>query len=203
MITVIDCGAGNIGSIINTLTSLGMDFTVTADPVGIAEASALLLPGVGAAGAGMRNLKARRLDGIIRKRVADGVPTLGICLGMQLLFDRSQEDDASCLGILAGNVVRFNERQKVPQIGWNTVTANDENVRARRLFDGVSGRQCYFVNSYYPIPADPNIVAATTDYGMVFASAVATDNIFATQFHPEKSGRAGIQLLLNFRKEYL
>lgn len=203
MITIIDYGLGNIGSIANTLASLTVPFAVSADPSVVGSAAALLLPGVGAAGAGMQNLKNRGLDTVLKDRISKGVPFIGFCLGLQLLFDYSEEADTVCLGILKGNVVKFGTENKVPQIGWNRVRVNTDNQRAVRLFNGIPDNEFYFVNSYYPVPNDRKVIAATTEYGDEFTSAVAVGNIFATQFHPEKSGKAGRLLLTNFIKENL
>lgn len=203
MITIIDYGLGNIGSVVNTMTALGVPCNVSSDPFVIGSAAALLLPGVGAAGAGMQNLKSRGLDAALRKTITRGRPFIGFCLGMQLLFEYSEETDTACLGILKGSVRKFRAEKKVPQIGWNTVSVNPQNQAAVRLFNGIPNSEFYFVNSYYPVPVNPELVAATTRYGETFASAVAYDNIFATQFHPEKSGKAGEVLLTNFIKENL
>ncbi|MDP1722485.1 MAG: imidazole glycerol phosphate synthase subunit HisH [Candidatus Gottesmanbacteria bacterium] len=204
MITIIDYGLGNIGSVANTLTRLGQTYQISADPAEIRSADVLLLPGVGAAGVGMKNLRDRGLDVAIRRAIQNGKPFLGICLGMQLLFDYSEEADTPCLGILKGSVKKFQRERKVPQIGWNLVIPVKTNPNAVRLFAGIPERNAfYFVNSYYPIPADTSVVAATTEYGEQFASVVAIKNIVATQFHPEKSGETGLRLLQNFIKEYV
>lgn len=203
MITIIDYGLGNIASIVNTFAALGVPSTVSSSADVIRSADVLLLPGVGAAGTGMNNLKARGLDTVIQQQVARGIPFIGFCLGLQLLFEYSEESKTSCLGILKGRVVKFDTENKVPQIGWNTVSINAENARAVTLFNGIPNSEFYFVNSYYPKPDDPMIVASTTEYGTTFASAIAYKNIFATQFHPEKSGQAGRLLLTNFIKENL
>ena len=204
MITVIDYGVGNIGSVANTLVRLGQPYQISADPTVIRSADVLLLPGVGAAGVGMQNLRDRELDTTIRLAIRNGKPFLGFCLGMQLLFDYSEEADTACLGILKGSVKKFQRERKVPQIGWNLVIPVKTNPNAVRLFAGIPERSAfYFVNSYYPIPADRSVAAATTEYGERFASMVATKNIVATQFHPEKSGEVGLRLLQNIIKEYV
>ena len=203
MITIIDYGLGNIGSVVNTMTALGVPCVVSSDPFVVGSAAAILLPGVGAAGVGMQNLKARGMDSVIRNQVLRGIPFIGFCLGMQLLFEYSEEADTACLGILKGSVRKFRAEKKVPQIGWNTVNVSESNPYALRLFDGIPAAEFYFVNSYYPVVENPDMVAATTRYGETFASAVAYKNLFATQFHPEKSGAAGTILLTNFIKENL
>lgn len=204
MITIIDYGVGNIGSVSNTLARLGRPYEISADPAVVSSADVLLLPGVGAAGVGMQNLRNRGLDTAIRQAIQNGKPFLGFCLGMQLLFEYSEEADAPCLGILKGSVKKFQRERKVPQIGWNQVIPVETNPRTRSLFEGIpENSSLYFVNSYYCVPADPSVIAATTEYGETFASVVATNNIVATQFHPEKSGEVGFRLLQNFIKEYV
>lgn len=204
MITIIDYGVGNIGSVANTLTRLGQSFQISSDPTVVSSADVLLLPGVGAAGVGMQNLRDRGLDTAIRQAIQNGKSFLGFCLGMQLLFEYSEEANTACLGILKGSVNKFQLERKVPQIGWNQVFPNKTNPNAVRLFVGIpEGSAFYFVNSYYPVPADSSVVAATTEYGECFSSVVATKNIVATQFHPEKSGEAGFRLLQNFIKEFV
>ncbi len=204
MITVIDYGVGNLGSVANVLTALGQPYEITADPLRVTQATALLLPGVGAAGVGMNNLKARKLDRAIQQAVEKGTPFLGFCLGMQLLFEYSEEADTRCLGILKGSVKKFQKERRIPQIGWNQVVVETSNPYARKLFDGIPENSAfYFVNSYYPVPRDLSVVAATSEYGECFASVVATNTIVATQFHPEKSANVGFQLLKNFMKEYI
>jgi glutamine amidotransferase len=198
MITIIDYGVGNIGSVANILARLGQLYQISSDPATIRSADALLLPGVGAAGVGMQNLRERGLVETIQQYEK---PFLGICLGMQLLFEYSEEGSTPCLGILKGSVKKFLVERKVPQIGWNEVKfINQKNT----LFQQIPNNSFfYFVNSYYPVPADMSVVAATTDYGETFASIVAIKNVVATQFHPEKSGGVGFRLLQNFIKEYV
>mgnify|MGYP001565153194 CR=1 FL=1 len=204
MITIIDYGVGNIGSVANTLTRLGQPYQISADPAVVSSADVLLLPGVGAAGVGMQNLRNRGLDTTILLAIRNGKPFLGFCLGMQLLFEYSEEADTQCLGILKGSVKKIQRERKVPQIGWNQVIPVKTNPNSERLFAGIpEGSAFYFVNSYYPLPTDSSVVAATTEYGEQFASVVAIKNIVATQFHPEKSNGAGLRLLQNFIKEYV
>jgi imidazole glycerol-phosphate synthase subunit HisH len=161
----------------------------------------VILPGVGAAGATMENLNALGLADVLRNDVARaGKPFLGICIGIQVLLDRSEENGATCLGIIAGSVARYpravdGRPLKVPQIGWNRV----HQLRAHPVFAGVpDNTHFYFVNSYYPIPDDPKVAIAECDYGVRFIAAIARDNVIATQFHLEKSGDAGLKLLDNF-----
>lgn len=199
MITIIDYGIGNIGSVANALTTLGITYDISGDPTVLMHSRALILPGVGAAGVGMKNLKERKLDTVIKKRISEGVPFLGICLGMQLLFERSDEDNAICLGVLKGKVVKFEKERNIPQIGWNEVRINELNKATGNIFEGLEEKsQFYFVHSYYCIPDDTSIIAGKTEYGETFASILVKDNIVATQFHPEKSGKAGIKLIQNF-----
>lgn len=204
MITIIDYGVGNIGSVVNTLTRLGQSYQVSSDSAVVSSADVLLLPGVGAAGVGMQNLRDRGLDAAIRQAIQNGKQFLGFCLGMQLLFENSEEANTVCLGILKGSVKKFQLERKVPQIGWNQVIPVEANPNAMRLFAGIpGGSEFYFVNSYYPAPSDLSVSAAVTEYGEQFTSVVATKNIVATQFHPEKSGEVGFRLLQNIIKEYV
>jgi len=201
MITIVDYKAGNLTSVRLAFEHLGAEVEVTDDADRVAQADRIVFPGVGAAGAAMENLRRLRLVDVLRERVAAGVPFLGICIGMQLLFDRSDEDrGADCLGILPGRVVRFvapDPSCKIPQMGWNAV----DFTHAHPLLEGIdSGSEFYFVHSYYPCPAQAAHVVGETEYAdVLFASAVCRDNLFATQFHPERSGRIGLELLGNFR----
>lgn len=198
MITIIDYGIGNLGSLVNVFKRLDVPAVISADKQMIQKAKLLILPGVGAAGEGMKNLRERRLDTVIRQEIIRGKPFLGICLGMQLLFNNSEEGNVECLGILKGKVVRFRKEKKIPQIGWNT--GKFSNLE-EKLFDRIPDNSYfYFVNSYYCKPADKSIVIGESDYGEKFASIIVKDNIIATQFHPEKSGTVGFQLLKNIIK---
>ncbi len=207
MIAIVDYKAGNLTSVQRALEFLGHRSEITDRAERIVAADRVILPGVGAAGATMENLRALGLVDVLRNDVARaGKPFLGICIGIQVLFDRSEEDRAECLGIIAGRVARYprsidGRPLKVPQIGWNRVRqARAHRVFApHRVFAGVpDSTQFYFVNSYYPIPDDPSIAIGACDYGVPFAAAVARDNVIATQFHLEKSGAAGLKLLDNF-----
>jgi len=195
MITIIDYGLGNLGSVKNALDRLGVDSMISKSMNDIGKADGLILPGVGAAGEGMKNLKARRLDKIIRQEVSKGKPILGICLGMQLLMSKSEEGDVDCLSILRGTVQKFNIRLKIPQVGWNTVQVDDKcwlfkNIPQNNYF--------YFVHSYFCCLADKKTEIGMTEYGTKFCSVVQKNNIFGVQFHPEKSGDNGLNLLKNF-----
>jgi glutamine amidotransferase len=201
MIAIVDYRAGNLTSVARALEHLGHRCTITDRADEICAADRVILPGVGAAGATMENLRALGLDTVLRDDVARaGKPLLGICIGIQIFLDRSEEDAATCLGIVGGEVRRYpsavdGRPLKIPQIGWNRV----RQTRAHRVFAEVpDNTHFYFVNSYYPLPADPALTIATSDYGVPFTAAIARDNVIATQFHLEKSGMAGLKLLDNF-----
>lgn len=196
MIALIDYGMGNLGSVAKALARVGCEPQITSDPAVVAEAERVVLPGVGAFDDCMRNLVARGLDAAVKDAVAAGKPFLGICLGLQMLFDSSEEGgEMPGLGLLPGQVVRFRHALKIPQIGWNQI-----NLRAPapQLAGVPEGAWVYFVHSYYVVPDDPAVIATTTDYGHEFCSAIRTGNVFATQFHPEKSQAVGLQILQNF-----
>jgi glutamine amidotransferase len=198
MITVVDYGMGNLRSVENALRSLGVGARISSDPQAISKADRLILPGVGAFGAAMRELKARELIEPIQAHLASGKPYLGICLGLQLLFESSEEDgNTPGLGALKGKVLRFPVREglKVPHMGWNRVARSVECP----LLKGIpEGSFFYFVHSYYAQPQDSSLTALQTEYGVRFASMIARGTIFATQFHPEKSQAIGLALLKNF-----
>jgi glutamine amidotransferase len=193
-LTVVDYGLGNLASVANALKELEIAFEVTGDPSVVGKAGALVLPGVGAAGQGMRNLRERGLDGVVVSAARAGVPVLGICLGMQLLMNFSEEDEADCLGLVDGEVRKFRTELKVPHMGWNVV----EGAGSSALLRGLGGSYFYFVHSYYCDPDDAGCVKGTTEYGEAFCSVIERGNIYGVQFHPEKSGEAGLQLLRNF-----
>lgn len=204
MITIIDYGVGNLGSICTMLDRIGQRYEIGLSSSDILTADALLLPGVGAAGVGMENLKENGLDNAIKRSIADSTPFLGICLGMQILFDSSEENVTECLGIVPGTVKKFTVERKVPQIGWNEVIPNVKNPYSKKLFNGISdGSAFYYVNSYFPEPKNSRLCAATSVYGETFTAVIATESIVATQFHPEKSGEVGLQFIKNFMKEYV
>jgi len=201
MIAIVDYRAGNLASVKRALEHLGHLSEITDRAERIRSAERVILPGVGAAGATMENLRALGLDEVLKRDVAAaGKPFLGICIGIQVLLDRSEEDDAGCLGIIKGRVVRYprsvdGRPLKVPQIGWNRV----HQARPHPIFAGVpDNTHFYFVNSYYPVPGDRDAVIATSDYGVEFCAAIARGNVIATQFHLEKSGAAGLRMLDNF-----
>ena len=203
MIAIIDYDMGNLLSVQKAFEKLGAEATITREPVVIANASHVVLPGVGAFKDCMANLEKFSLVEPIKQACASGKPFLGICLGLQLLFDKGfEQGEHDGLGIIKGKVIRFPEPHheavsefKVPHMGWNTV----EKRKTSPLMNGIEESEYfYFVHSYYALPEDPSIVLTTTDYGVEFASSIECDNIMACQFHPEKSQRMGLRLLQNF-----
>jgi glutamine amidotransferase len=197
-VVVVDYGAGNLFSVSRAVVNAGTRPLVTSNPSYLDDAEAVIVPGVGAAADTMSNLRQTGFIEPIRSYIASGRPFLGVCMGQQALFEVSQEGgEHECLGILPGRVVRFSNGLKVPHMGWNQVRI----VRPHPIFEGVpDGSYFYFVHSYYPQPADPDVVIGETEYGVDFASVIAHDNIVATQFHPEKSGDAGLRMYSNFLK---
>lgn len=192
---VIDYGGSNLRSVVKALEHLGCLPRVIERPDQIGDARALILPGVGAAGQIMRSLRAHGLDDAIHEYVDSGRPFLGVCMGMQVMLDRSDEDGGQeCLGLFSGEVRRLPPTQKVPHIGWNTV-----KQRPHPLWEGIPDESYfYFVHSYAVQPDDASVAVGETEYGMTFASAVGRDNVFGTQFHPEKSSQLGLQIYRNF-----
>jgi len=197
MIVIIDYGLGNLGSVKNALDKLGIDSVISNSIKQIEAGSALILPGVGSANQGMKNLKRVKLDKAIVDQLNLDKSFLGICLGMQLLFSKSDEGNVKCLNIIEGTVKKFNSRLKVPQIGWNTVEQKTEN----KLFKNIpKNSSFYFVNSYYCQPSDESVAVGESEYGINFCSVLVKKNIVATQFHPEKSGQVGRQFIKNWIK---
>jgi len=202
MIGIVDYQAGNLTSVARALEFLREPCIITNDHHILDDASHIIFPGVGAAGAAMTNLRNSGLDLHLRKWVQEGKPVLGICLGTQVIFDHSEEDDTTCLGIVPGLVRRFpadlegdGRRLKIPHMGWNRVVFR----RDHPVFAGLPGAaEFYFVHAFYPSPADEGWAAGWTDYGIHFCSVVAKKNLVAVQFHPEKSGRPGLAILANF-----
>ena len=202
MIGIVDYRAGNLTSVARALNYLNKPCRITDDPDILAKASHIIFPGVGAAGEAMANLKKTQLDQWIREWVQQGKPIMGICLGTQVIFEYSEENDTRCLGIVPGTVKRFprdlrqgDEQLKIPHMGWNHVAFRKDHP----VFHGLpEGSEFYFVHSYYPFPDDDKWVVGLTDYGQPFCSVVAHGNLIAMQFHPEKSGRPGLQILTNF-----
>jgi len=198
MIAIIDYGAGNLPSVLCALDHLGHEAVITEDLDVIRSAERVIFPGVGAAGSTMENLRTLGLDTLLRDEIyPSGTPMLGICIGVQIIFESSEEDRAACLGIVEGTVKRFPAFAglKIPQIGWNKVSFTKEHPIFKNVPDG---SYYYFVNSYHPAPSSDDVVYATTDYGETFASVVAQGNLVATQFHLEKSGEVGLKMLDNF-----
>lgn len=197
MIVIIDYEIGNLGSVINALDKLGVKSKISNNPNEIRKADSLILPGVGAAGQGMKNLEQKGLDKVIVEEIKRGKPFLGICLGMQLLFEKSEEGNVKCLGILKGSVKKFKKMRKIPQIGWNQI---DIKKDSKLLKDIKDKSYFYFVNSFYCTPEDKQVITGSTNYGEIFASIVEKENVVGVQFHPEKSGPVGFKLLENFVK---
>ena len=198
MIAIIDYGAGNLKSVQKALTYLGEDSVITGDAADILAADKVILPGVGAFGDAMANLKRLGLDEVIQEVTEKQIPFLGICLGLQLLFESSEESPGvEGLGILKGKIVRIPDCEglKIPHIGWNSLILENHG----RLFEGISGDPyVYFVHSYYLQAEEPEIVKASTEYSAHIHASVEKGNVFACQFHPEKSGSVGLQILKNF-----
>jgi glutamine amidotransferase len=197
MIAIIDYGAGNLRSVRNALSAVGVESRTVSTPRELMESDSAILPGVGSFADAMDNLDRRGLSDAVRRFCGDDRPMLGICLGLQLLFESSEESPgAKGLGILRGCVRRFPDTGlKVPQIGWNTLNV----LRPEGIFAGVKKGDCaYFVHSYYVDAADRSVVAVTSDYGVTFDAAVHRGNLYATQFHPEKSGECGLEMLRRF-----
>ena len=200
MIALLDYGSGNLRSVHKALLKVGAEVRVAKTPGEIGAARAMVLPGVGAFDDCINAMRKQELLEAAREFIKSGKPFLGICVGYQALFERSEEFNscAAGLGIFQGSVVRFSEKNglKIPQIGWNQLEIANSKCP---LYRGVaSGSYVYFVHSFFPKPVDASIVATRTEYGETFASSVWRDNVFATQFHPEKSQKVGLQLLKNF-----
>lgn len=206
MIVIVDYGMGNLRSVYKALESLGLEVRVSSGKQDILDARAVVLPGVGAFRDCMRNLDHLGLVDVIQNCIRSGKPFLGICLGLQILFTESEEFGKSeGMNLFPGRVCRFPENLpdllnsggflKVPHMGWNQVLKKKDCPVLENI---PSGSYFYFVHSYYVVPDEPDLIAATTDYGLEFVSAIARDNVFACQFHPEKSQRIGLALLKNF-----
>jgi|YelNatPaOPRAMG01_1025707.scaffolds.fasta_scaffold07348_7 glutamine amidotransferase len=210
MIAIVDYGAGNLGSVDKAFRYIGADVKVTSDPDEVSKADALVLPGVGAFSHCMDGLESIGLTQVVKDYIQSGKPFLGICIGLQMLFEYSEEKGVHRgLGVLPGKVVKFNfdsshnsqeaaeSALKIPHIGWNALKF--ENYSS--LFDEVKeGERVYFVHSFHAVPAQPKDVIASTEYGYRFCCAVQHENVYATQFHPEKSGAVGLRILANFTR---
>ncbi|HYA01912.1 MAG TPA: imidazole glycerol phosphate synthase subunit HisH [Syntrophobacteria bacterium] len=204
MIAVIDYRAGNLASVARALDYLGQPWVITKDAEVVRRAERVIFPGVGAAGAAMANLRESNLDTVIREAYASGRPFLGICLGTQVILDYSEEDDTPCLGIIRGTTRQFprplrdrdGHALKIPHMGWNRVLFGKER---HLLMAGIEPEsEFYFVHSFYPDPADAEMVQGRTEYGISFPALLACGHLAAVQFHPEKSGKPGLKLLENF-----
>ena len=199
MIAIIDYGMGNLGSVQKALAFLGFESEITNDPSTVMAADGVVLPGVGAIGAAMEALTSKGLDKVVHEYIATGKPFLGICLGMQMLFDTSEEsfggEPVKGLSVLPGKVVKFPSDMglKIPQIGWNDLSSRNEILPDKEFV--------YFVHSYYCVPENEEDIAATVTYGIEYCCSVRRKNVFACQFHPEKSGEAGLRILNRWAKQ--
>jgi len=196
LITIIDYGAGNLFSVRKAIEYFDVDVAISDNSEDILNAEGLVLPGVGAFGWGMKLLEEKRLCEPIREAVDKGVPLLGVCLGLQLLFEESEESpEVSGLGLIKGRVKRLPNDLPLPHIGWNQVKI----IKETRIFKGISQNSFfYFVHSYYGEPSDRDSVCGITEYGIEFPSVICKENIFAVQFHPEKSSSEGLKIYKNF-----
>ena len=198
MITIIDYDAGNIRSVQRACSEISVRSIVTDDPAKVVNAGKIIFPGVGAAPSAMEYLRRTGLDQALKQAFKTGVPILGICLGAQIILESSEEGNQVCLGLVSGTTTRFRLQDKllkIPHMGWNEVRV----VQPHPLLDSIkTGDEFYFVHSFYPQPTEKKDIYAVTRYSSDFASAVGYKSLFATQFHPEKSGRLGLQLLERF-----
>ena len=195
-VAIIDYGVGNLRSVEKAFAATGCEALISADEETLRAAQRLVLPGVGAFGACMKALKERGFERLVLEKASEGTPLLGVCVGMQMLFEESDEFGSTPgLGLLKGSVRRFGNELVVPQVGWNRINQKREHA----LFDGVAdGAFCYFVHSFYCQPSDEEVVVGETEYGQRYASVVARGNICGVQFHPEKSQDVGLRMLRNF-----
>jgi len=193
-VAVVNYGVGNLRSIKRGLEKSGANVEITHSPKDLRSSDAIVLPGVGAFAPAVRNLAP--IADVVAEEMKNGKPILGVCLGLQLLFTRSSEGGSiRGLDFVSGEVIKLPETVKIPQMGWNTI----DFAKSHPLLEGVKDHSyVYFVHSYYPQPSDPEVIVATTEYGVRFPSLVAKKNLFATQFHPEKSSKTGLTILKNF-----
>lgn len=198
MITIIDYGAGNIKSVVRACAEVGAQAIISDDPATLTKAEKIIFPGVGAAPSAMKYLNKTGIGKAFANAFEAGIPILGICIGAQVILEKSEEGNQKCLGLIPGKTVRFklsDKTLKIPHMGWNEVKV----VQPHPLLEGIkAGDELYFVHSFYPQPADAKNIYAVADYGGDFCCALGYKNIFATQFHPEKSQKIGLQLLKNF-----
>jgi glutamine amidotransferase len=202
MIAIIDYKAGNITSVARALQNIDETYIVTDDIKKLDTASHVIFPGVGAAGEAMAYLRRKKLDSWLTGWIKTGKPLMGICLGTHIILDYSEENETNCIGLVRGSTKRFpdhltsaGQALKIPHMGWNSVTFR----RSHPVFSDIEpAAEFYFVHSYYSAPSDDGAVLGVTDYGITFCSVLATKNLVAMQFHPEKSGRPGLQILKNF-----
>ena len=198
MITIVDYKAGNLTSVKRSLDHLGIANQITADPLVVRESERIIFPGVGHAGAAMQALRERGLDHAIKEAFLRGTPILGICIGCQIILTHSEEGDTPCLDLIPGDCLHFHFKDtglKIPHMGWNEVKPIKQHPLLRHLR---TGDQFFFVHSYYPEPTDREVIYATCDYGISFPAAIGSRNLFAVQFHVEKSGPVGLEILKNF-----
>lgn len=200
MITIVDYKAGNLTSVKRALDHLGISCQISANPDVVRKAEQIIFPGVGAAGSAIEVLRERKLDSALKESFQRGTPILGICIGCQIILTHSEEDDTPCLDLIPGNTVRFRAGDpalKIPHMGWNAITVTQPHPILSHLRPG---DEFYYVHSYYPQPDDMEKVYATSDYGGTFPAAIGVNNLFAVQFHAEKSGPLGLRLLENFAR---
>ncbi len=195
MISIVDYGKGNIQSLKNSLEFLGETVSETNNPKKILKAEKIVFPGVGEFGTMARKLEEKKLDKALIQSIKQGTPFLGICLGLQALFEESEENKGRGFGVFKGKNKRFSKAKKIPQIGWNKIKVKKNNG----LLSGLNGKFFYFVNSFYPVPEEKKIISCTSSYqGEEFVSGIEKENVFAFQFHPEKSGKNGLKVLKKF-----
>ena len=195
LIAIVDYGAGNLRSVAKALEDLNFRVKVTDDAADLSKADGVVFPGQGIVGPAMEHLRSAGMDSALQDLIATDKPFFGVCLGQQLLFERTEEGDADCLGILPGECIRFSHDLTVPHMGWNNVTFTRDHPAVANI---PPNYQFYFVHSYYVRPASDDMTLGVTDYGGPFASVVARGKLIATQFHPEKSGRPGLALYRDF-----
>ena len=200
MITIVDYNAGNIRSVLRACIEVGAEAVITSDPKVVAGAERIIFPGVGAAPSAMMYLRETGLDTALTYAYKSEIPILGVCIGAQIIMSNSEEGDQECLGLIGGRTVRFHFQDKllkIPHMGWNEVTV----IQPHPLLDGIKpGDEFYFVHSYYPQPSDYKDIYGISNHGADFCSALGKRNLFATQFHPEKSGPLGLQMLERFNR---